>query len=242
MNHDIVIPFELAEQWDATQVLRWAFETYDREIALASGGGPEGIVLIDLAARARPDLRVFTLDTDFLFQETYDLLDRIEARYGMTIERVRPALTPEQQAREHGDSLWRSAPDRCCEIRKVEPLRQTLAGLRAWATAIRRDQTPARANAGKIEWDKQFNLVKINPLADWTSDQVWDHIHRNGLPYNPLHDQGYPSIGCTHCTRAVQPEENERAGRWAGLAKTECGLHIQQSHTSGEKCGGQGRS
>ena len=214
-----------AEAWDPEQILRWSFRQYHPDLAIASGFGAEGMVLIDLAARIRRDVKVFTLDTDFLFPETYMLIGRVEERYGIKVELVRPALSPEEQARQFGPSLWKTNPDECCRMRKVEPLKQKLSTLKAWVTAIRRDQTSARANARKIEWDAQFGLVKINPLVDWTSEQVWNYIRANNVPYNPLHDRNYPSIGCTHCTRAIRPGEGPRAGRWAGFVKTECGLH-----------------
>jgi phosphoadenosine phosphosulfate reductase len=215
----------LAESWDPEQLLLWAFAEFHPEMAIASGFGAEGIALIDIAARIRPDVRVFTLDTDFLFPETYELIDRIEERYRIKVERVRPALTPEEQERHHGPALWKRVPDQCCNLRKVEPLRGKLAELRAWAAAIRRDQTASRAQTRKLEWDTKFGLVKINPLADWSSKQVWDYIYENNLPYNPLHDRNYPSIGCTHCTRPIHAGEDARAGRWSGFEKTECGLH-----------------
>jgi len=214
-----------AESWGAEEVLDWALHRFDGQIATASGFGPEGLVLIEMAARLRPDIRVFTLDTGLLFPETYELMRQIESRYGIEIERVKPALTVEEQEREHGPALWLPTPDRCCYMRKVEPLRAKLSTLGAWIAAIRRDQTPDRAHAQKIEWDTKFGLVKINPLADWTSDMVWDYIRENEIPYNPLHDEGYPSIGCEPCTRRVAPGDDPRSGRWAGFAKTECGLH-----------------
>jgi phosphoadenosine phosphosulfate reductase len=135
-------------------------------------------------------------------------------------------LSPEEQARTQGEALWTSDPDRCCNLRKVEPLRRKLAELSAWITSIRRDQTSVRSGARRVEWDAKFGLVKINPIVDWTAKQVWRYIHDHDVPYNQLHDQDYPSIGCTHCTRAVKPGEDPRAGRWSGFAKTECGLHI----------------
>ena len=214
-----------AERWSADEILRWGLSRFHPQVALATGFGAEGVVLIDLAVWLRPDVRIFTLDTDFLFPETYVLMERIEKRYGISIERCRPELTPEQQARTHGTELWSREPDRCCELRKVEPLKKKLAELRAWVTGIRRDQTPARASIRKLEWDTKFGLFKLNPLADWTREQVWGYIRRHQVPYNPLHDQNYPSIGCTHCTRSVQPGEDLRAGRWPGFNKTECGLH-----------------
>lgn len=214
-----------AEGWSAEEVLAWGFEQFHPRIAFASAFGAEGMVLIDLAWRIRPDFRVFTLDTGFFFAETYALIDQVERRYGIKVERCLPALTPHEQARAYGEALWKRDPDRCCELRKVEPLKRKLCELGAWVTGIRREQTATRANAHKIEWDARFGLVKLNPLADWTREQVWDYIRARQVPYNPLHDLGYLSIGCTHCTRPVQPGEDARAGRWSGFAKTECGLH-----------------
>ena len=183
------------------------------------------MALIDMASRLRKDFRLFTVDTEFLFPETYNLMDRIEQKYGITIEKVYSLLSPEEQERHHGAALWSRNPDQCCNFRKVEPLQRKLSELDAWITSIRRDQTSVRSGAHKIEWDTKFGLVKINPIADWTSEQVWRYIRQHDVPYNPLHDQSYPSIGCTHCTRAVQPGEDARAGRWSGFQKTECGLH-----------------
>ena len=214
-----------AESWGAEELLDWSLHRFEGQIAMASGFGVEGIVLIDIAVCLRPDVRVFTLDTGLLFPETYELMKKIERRYGIEVERVKPALTVDEQEREHGAALWLRTPDRCCSMRKVEPLRARLSTLGAWITAIRRDQTPDRAQARKVEWDAKFGLVKINPLCDWTSGMVWDYIRKNRLPYNPLHDRGYPSIGCSHCTRAVAAGDDPRSGRWTGFAKTECGLH-----------------
>lgn len=219
----------VAESWRADRVLSWAFATYGEDVAIATGMGAEGMVLLDIASRINPDIKVFTGDTEFLFPETYDLIDRVEERYGIKIERILSQLSPEEQEREFGPNLWASNPDQCCELRKVEPLRRKLSTLEAWITAIRRGQTPQRAGAKKIDWDPKFNLVKINPLADWTHQQVWTYIVKNDVPYNPLHDRNFPSIGCIHCTRAVRPGEDSRAGRWAGFGKTECGLHTPAS-------------
>jgi len=213
------------ESWSAEEVLDWALHRFDRRIALASAFGPEGMVLIDIATRLRPDVHVFTLDTGLFFPETYELMEEVEQRYNIKIERVKPALTVDQQAVKHGPLLWLNDSDSCCNMRKVEPLRRKLATLDAWIAAIRRDQTPDRAHAQKVDWDAKFGLVKINPLCDWTSDMVWDYVRANDLPYNPLHDQGYPSIGCQPCTKPVAHGGDPRSGRWAGMAKTECGLH-----------------
>jgi phosphoadenosine phosphosulfate reductase len=216
-----------AEGRSAEELVAWGLTEFDPQVAIASSFGAEDVVLMDMAAQARDKFRVFTLDTDFLFDETYALIDQLEQRYGIRVERTRPALTPEEQARQFGEALWSRHPDQCCNIRKVEPLTKKLAELKAWITGIRRDQAPTRANARKLEWDARFGLVKFNPLADWTWDRVWDYIRAHNVPYNPLHDRNYPSIGCTYCTRPVAPGEDPRAGRWSGFQKTECGLHAK---------------
>jgi phosphoadenosine phosphosulfate reductase len=218
-----------AEGWRPERVLAWAFDTYGEGVAISSAFGAEGMALIDIASRVRRNFRLFTLDTEFLFPETYNLMDQVEQKYGIAIERVYPLNSPEEQERVHGPALWQRNPDQCCNLRKVEPLQRKLGELSAWITSIRRDQTAARAGAGKIEWDKKFSLVKVNPIADWSSKQVWQYIRQHDVPYNALHELNYPSIGCTHCTRAVRPGEDPRAGRWAGSSKTECGLHIIQA-------------
>ena len=213
------------ESWSAAELIEWALGAFGADVAVASSFGAEDVVLIDLAARTGRPFRVFTLDTDFLFPETYALIGRIEARYRVEVERCHAALTPAEQALEHGDALWSRDPDACCNLRKVVPLQQKLETLGGWMTGIRRDQAPARANARKLEWDAKFRLMKVNPIADWSSEDVWSYIRANGVDYNPLHDRDYPSIGCTHCTRRVLPGEDPRAGRWAGSGKVECGLH-----------------
>ncbi|HZW92355.1 MAG TPA: phosphoadenylyl-sulfate reductase [Candidatus Eremiobacteraceae bacterium] len=218
----------VAEAWRPERILAWAFETFEEGVAISSAFGVEGMVLIDMASRVRQNFRLFTLDTEFLFPETYNLMDQVEQRYGVTIERVYALNSPEEQERVHGPALWQRNPDQCCHLRKVEPLQRKLSELQAWITSIRRDQTVTRAGAGKLEWDARFGLVKINPIADWSSKQVWQYIRAHDVPYNALHERNYPSIGCTHCTRAVGPGEDPRAGRWSGSSKTECGLHIIQ--------------
>jgi len=215
-----------AEAWSAQQLLRWGLSEFGQSIAVASSFGAEDVVLIDMAS-CISSFRVFTLDTDFLFPETYALIDEIEARYGVKVERTRSEFTPEAQAAQYGPALWASRPDACCQLRKVEPLKKKLADLAAWVTGVRRDQAPTRAHTRKLEWDAKFGLVKLNPLADWNWSQVWEYIRAHNVPYNPLHDRDYPSIGCTYCTRPVKPGEDPRAGRWSGFTKTECGLHIK---------------
>ena len=210
----------LAETWNAQEVLQWAFRRFGKRVEMASGFGAEGMALIDIAARLNPELRVFTIDTEFLFPETYQLIAKVEKRYGITVERVRPRLTPEAQEEVYGPTLWSINPDQCCALRKVEPLKEKLAGDDG-AVPI-----SSVASARKVEWDQKFQLVKINPIADWTTKDVWNYLHEHDVPYNPLHDQNFTSIGCTHCTRPIRPGEDPRAGRWAGFQKTECGLHI----------------
>ena len=226
-----------SDSWTPQHVLSWAFQTFGNGVAISSAFGAEGMVLIDMASRVNPDFRLFTVDTEFLFPETYSLMDAIEQKYGISIERVYSLLSPEEQEGAQGPALWSHNPDLCCNLRKVEPLRRKLGELDAWIASIRRDQTSARASARKIEWDSKFDLVKINPLVDWNSKQVWRYILDHNVPYNQLHDQNYPSIGCTHCTRAVRPGEDPRAGRWSGFAKTECGLHVIEPMASAAKQG-----
>ena len=215
----------------ALEILRWAAGQFPR-LTFATGFGAEGCVIIDLIGRHGLPIDVFTLDTGVLFPETYALWRALEARYGITIRAVTPEQTIEQQAAAHGAALWEREPDRCCELRKVAPLTRALAGWDAWVTAIRRDQTPERATAQIVEPDKKFGLYKVNPLVAWTHDDVWGHLYANDVPYNPLHEQGYPSIGCQPCTSQVVPGENLRAGRWRGSAKKECGLHVQEEPKS----------
>jgi phosphoadenosine phosphosulfate reductase len=208
------------------EILSQALERHRGRIALScSFGGPGGMVLLDMALRLEPRLPVLCVDTSFLFPQTYALLQAAERHYGIEVRRVRSPLSPEQQAREHGPQLWRRDPDACCQLRKVEPLADALAGYDAWITAVRREQSSTRADIDVLSWDAQFGLLKICPLAAWTEAQVWDYVRLHDVPYNALHDEGYPSIGCTHCTRAVTQNESQRAGRWPGFNKTECGLH-----------------
>jgi phosphoadenosine phosphosulfate reductase len=229
MNQEIAKLRYESESWGTDRVLEWAFDKFADRVAISSAFGPEGMVLIDIASRLHRSFRVFTLDTELLFPETYNLMDRIEQRYGVAIERVYPLLSPEEQERAYGKALWSRDPDSCCNLRKVEPLRRKLGELQAWITSIRRDQTATRAGAAKIEWDHKFGLTKINPLLSWSSDEIWHYIRSHKVPYNALHDLSYPSIGCTHCTRAVRSGEDARAGRWPGFSKTECGLHVLEA-------------
>jgi phosphoadenosine phosphosulfate reductase len=195
-------------------------------VGFATGFGAEGCVLVDVAARAGVPLDVFTIDTGTLFPETYALWNRLEARYGITIRRVASSAA-DAPVPEGAPAPWETDPDHCCEVRKVLPLRAELGRFDAWVTAIRRDQTPDRANAAVVEWDEKFQLVKVNPLAAWSSRDVEEHVRAHDVPTNPLHAQGYGSIGCAPCTTPVGAGEDPRAGRWRGRTKTECGLHAR---------------
>jgi len=206
------------------ELLALAVDTFP-SIALACSFGAEDVVLVHMLQRVRPGTDIFYLDTDFHFKETYETRNRLAEKYNISFVQVKPQLTPEEQVEQYGPELWKSDPNLCCNLRKVTPLIQTLAKYDAWITGIRRDQAPTRANAKKIEYDVKFGLVKFNPLANWTSDDVWNYIRRNDVPYNPLHDRNFPSIGCEQCTKPVKPGEDPRSGRWAGTDKTECGLH-----------------
>lgn len=212
------------EQASAQEVISFAIETFPN-ITFACSFGAEDVVLVDMIQKISPTSDIFYLDTNFHFQETYDTRDRMKERYGMEFVRVSPVITPEEQAIQHGEALWSVDPNQCCSIRKVEPLTRILSQYDAWITGIRRDQAPTRANSKKVEYDSKFGLVKFNPLADWSSEDVWQYIRDHEVIYNPLHDRNFPSIGCHYCTREVLPGEDPRAGRWSGSEKTECGLH-----------------
>ncbi len=220
----------ISDQFEACtprDILSWSAEIFGPDLVMATGFGPEGVALLHLLSQIAPETTVFYLDTDLLFSETYELRDKLEAHLGLRFTRVHCDRSLNDQAREYGPELWAQHPDLCCRLRKVEPLRRFLSDKRAWITAIRRDQTDTRADAGLVEWDYANQLVKINPLGNWTSRQVWTYLLEHGLPYNPLHDVGYPSIGCWPCTRAVLPGADPRSGRWADFNKTECGIHLQ---------------
>jgi len=210
------------------EVLAYALDQYFPSIVLACSFGPEDVVLWDMIYQINPKASLFYLDTDFLFKETHDVRQRMIAKYLLAPDQlieVKPDLTPEQQAGKFGEALWLRQPDQCCKMRKIEPLTNVLKNYSAWVTGIRRDQAPTRANSKLVEWDAKFELVKFNPLAAWTNDDVWAYIRAHNVPYNILHDQNYPSIGCTHCTAMVKPGEDPRSGRWKNSEKTECGLH-----------------
>jgi phosphoadenosine phosphosulfate reductase len=207
------------------EILAWAVKKYYPRFTMATGLGPEGCVIISMLAKIEPRVYIFNLDTGYQFPETLELRDRIAERYGIEVELQKPDLSPEDYEKLHGGPVYLQNSDRCCFDRKISVLHRVAAHFEAWATGIRRDQSPTRADTPIVKWDKKFGMVKISPLAAWTKKDVWNRIVGEGVPYNILHDRGYPSIGCQPCTRAVTAGEDERAGRWSGSAKTECGLH-----------------
>ncbi len=208
------------------EILRWAVERFHPRLTMGTAFGPEGCCLIHMLAAIEPGVHVFNLETGYQFPETLELRDRLKERYGIAVEFIRPELTVPEYEAEHGGPLYTHRPDQCCHDRKVLPLRRAAVGHDAWISAIRADQTVHRAAASVVQWDAKFHLVKVNPLLHWTKKDVWGLIHKHDIPYNPLHDKNYPSIGCWPCTRPVALDGDERDGRWAGTAKKECGLHV----------------
>jgi phosphoadenosine phosphosulfate reductase len=217
---------------NAAQTLHWALRTYGERIVLAASfGGLGGMVLIDIALRIEPKLPVYYLDTGLLFPETYAFIRRVEQRYGIAVTAVRPELSVVEQARTYGDALWERDPDACCAMRKVAPQRAFLANYDAWITGLHRSSLATRQTVQRVTWDAAANVVKVSPLAFWSDDDLAAYARNNDIPHNPLVEAGYASIGCVPCTRRVGPGENPRDGRWAGFAKTECGLHYPQANT-----------
>jgi phosphoadenosine phosphosulfate reductase len=208
------------------EVLFWAVRRFYPRLTMATAFGAEGCCLIHMLADIEPRVRIFNLDTGYQFAETLQLRETIRERYGIAVDMVRPETTVAEYEADHGGPIYDIRPDQCCHDRKVLPLRRAVLGYEAWVSAIRRDQTEHRARAGVVQPDPKFGLVKVNPLLNWTKKDVWGFIFKHQVPYNPLHDQGYPSIGCWPCTRPVRPGDDERAGRWAGKVKKECGLHV----------------
>jgi phosphoadenosine phosphosulfate reductase len=213
------------------EILRWTAHRFAPRFTMATAFGPEGMVILHMLAEIAPDTPVFNLDTGYQFNETLELRERVKERYGITVELKRPELTVEEYEKLHGGPLYGRDPSRCCADRKLAVNKKAVQGFHAWASAIRRDQSPDRAQAPIVGWDAKFGLVKVSPLANWTKKEVWGLITQHDIPYNPLHDQGYTSIGCWPCTRAVLFGEDERAGRWSGFQKTECGLHSLDDRT-----------
>ncbi len=230
-----------AEAWDPEKILTWAIKNFHPRLALScSFGNPEGLVLLDMMHRIEPAARVFVLDTGRLPQETYDLIDRVRDRYDKRVEVVCPeAGAVQEMVAEHGMNLFYESLEKrqlCCRLRKVEPNRRFLADLDAHVTGLRRDQGVTRTEVRKVEIDAGPGIVKVNPLADWSLDDVWRYVRANGVPTNRLHQAGYPTAGCAPCTRAVRPGEDPRAGRWwwENPDTKECGLHVdEESEGSG---------
>jgi phosphoadenosine phosphosulfate reductase len=223
---EIALANHVLEGKSPQAVLRWAVKQFHPKLTMATAFGAEGCCIIHMLAEIEPAVRIFNLETGYQFPETLQLRERIKERYGIEVEYVRPELTVAEYEAEHGGPLYRIRPDQCCYDRKVLPLRRAVAGYDAWISAIRRDQTNHRQAAGVVQWDAKFELVKVNPLLNWTKKEVWAFLVEHEVPYNPLHDQGYPSIGCWPCTQPVRDGDDERAGRWAGTLKKECGLHV----------------
>ncbi len=217
------------------EIIAWAADRYGHDLTMATAFGPEGCVILSMLASVAPETYVFNLDTGYQFQQTLDLRDRIAEQYGIQVDMLQPELSVPEYEALHGGPLYKTNPTQCCFDRKIKVLRLGVQGKRAWMSGIRRDQSADRAQAAIVGWDKKFSMVKISPLANWTKGDVWNRILEAKVPYNPLHDQGYPSVGCWPCTRAlIEGETDDRAGRWSGTDKTECGLHtIQESDGSG---------
>lgn len=213
----------------ANQVIEWAYRSYTEEqIIYASSFGAEAIVLIDLIQRYQPDAQIVFLDTSLHFQETYEVIERVSARFPkLRIEKKQPHLSLDEQADQYGTALWKRNPNECCHIRKVIPLQEVLSTKVAWISGLRREQSPTRANTEFINKDEKFKNVKICPLIHWSWSDIWSHIRERDLPYNKLHDKQYPSIGCIPCTQPVVANGDSREGRWTGIGKTECGLHTR---------------
>jgi phosphoadenosine phosphosulfate reductase len=235
MTHDeIAAANELLRAAAPDEILRWSVKHFAPRLLMATAFGAEGCCIIHWLAEIDPKTTIINLETGYQFPETLALREQIKDKYGIAVEYVRAEMTVAEYEAEHGGPLYEHRPDQCCNDRKIVPLKNALARYqpKAWVSAIRKDQTSDRGVASVVQWDQKFNLVKINPLLNWTKKDVWAFIVKNDVPYNILHDQGYPSIGCWPCTRAVQPGEDDRAGRWAGKIKKECGLHVIE-HTGG---------
>jgi len=220
----------LGENVSPERIVAWLLSRFaPNRLVLTTSFGMEGCALVDLVARHDVPVRVVYLDTMFLFPETYRLRDRMVERYPhLRFENRGTSLTPDQQAARYGPELWRRDPDACCRLRRVEPLRAALAGADVWVTGLMRSQGPSRASIRVVEWDWQYDLLKVSPLAGWDRRQVWDYVRRHDVPYNELHERGYPTVGCVQCTvpvPGVKVGEYSREGRWAGMEKKECGIH-----------------
>ena len=232
VNDNVVRKFEEFQDKSSQDILKWALKEYHPKVALASSFGAEDIVIIDQLLKINSNARIFTLDTGRLHQETYDVMDAISEKYGIKIEVFYPRTEAvEKMVREYGMNLFYKSADLrtlCCKVRKVEPLNRAISSVDVWITGLRREQAPTRSSIAKVEIDQSHqDKIKINPIADWSSDKVWSYIKGHKLPYNKLHDKQFPSIGCAPCTRSVKPGEDPRTGRWwwEQASAKECGLH-----------------
>ncbi len=214
------------ETADPREIVRWTFDAFGKGVSIgASFGGASGMAILHMAATIDPAVHVFVLDTDYLFQETRETMNRAVAALGLTnVQVYRSLLSHEEQAERYGSALWMRDPDLCCELRKVEPNRRALAGKTAWLSGLRRDQSESRGDTPIVSWSNKFGLLKLNPLATWTEKETWAYLLENEVPYNPLLDRGFTSIGCYNCT---VPGKQGRQGRWEGFEKDECGLHAE---------------
>ena len=212
------------EAMSAEEVLLWGYETFGDKLCLTCSWQKQSSVLVHMVSELGLDVPVIELDTGLFFAETYETREKLVARYGL--ELIRPhVITVAEQHKQEGPNLWERDPDRCCHVRKVEPLERALAEYDSWISGVRREQSLTRQDAQRVEWNERYEVWKINPLVDWDSKRIDAYILVNEIPYNPLHDAGYPSIGCIPCTRPVSRGEDERAGRWADSDKIECGIH-----------------
>lgn len=207
------------------EIIRWGIDRFGKGLTFATAFGPEGMVILHQLSRIDRTVHCFNLDTGYQFRETLELRELTKRKLGIEVELCRPEESVAEYEAANGGPLYQTNPSQCCYDRKIKVLNKAISGKTAWISAIRRDQSPDRAAAPIVGWDDKFKLVKINPLANLTKGDIWAAILDNDIPYNPLHDQGFPSIGCEPCTRPIQIGEDERAGRWSGSAKTECGLH-----------------
>jgi phosphoadenosine phosphosulfate reductase len=220
------------EHSSGSDLLAWAIETFGNGLSIGTGLGASGIVLMDMALEINPDVDIFYIDTGYFFPETIDLVQRLEERYQRSLRRVASEISIPAQEKRFGPTLYANDPNLCCQVRKVLPLKKALADSTAWVTALRHDQSSTRKGVPMVQWNERYNVVKIAPLAYWTEADIWQYIQEKGLPYNTLHDQNYPSIGCWPCTRPVEAGADLRAGRWQGLEKKECGLHWELTEQS----------
>ncbi|PIC64532.1 phosphoadenylyl-sulfate reductase [Sporosarcina sp. P13] len=215
-----------SETKGASEVLQWAYDHYEEELVYACSFGIEGIVLLELISRVKPDAKIIFLDTNYHFKETYETIEKVKKRYPqLQIHLQQPTLTIEEQTEQYGLDLWKTNPNQCCDLRKIKPLEVAISSSTAWISGLRREQSENRKSTEYLNQDQRFEKIKVCPLIHWTWKDVWRFVHKHQLEYNILHDQGFPSIGCATCTKPAFTEEDMRSGRWSGSGKTECGLH-----------------